>query len=86
MEPIKIKNPEEFRKELEKLNFLEIKDVGNEYTIKYVCDDWFARFLKSNLIGGFNSEDNELILLDKMNLHYINFKQLFKFLEVIKNG
>ena len=88
MKPIRIKNPKKLRKEIESLPFIKIEGISG-YSKNYNilcknCDDWFARWRRLNLLGGYDAENNELILIEKLDLHYINFKQLFKFLEVVK--
>ncbi len=85
MNPIEIKNPEQFRKEIENLDFLVINNVGENYEIRCGCDDWFAIYCKDNLFCGFDSEENELTFLRDLNLNYISFEQLYKFIGVIKN-
>lgn len=86
MEPIKINHPKRFIRELKELPFLEIEKDNGIYNIRCKCDDWFAKFIKSNLISGFDTEENELKFFEKLNINYFTFKQLSEFIEVINKN
>ena len=84
MKSINIKNPEEFKKELRDLDFINLKFVQEDYFVYCNCDDWFARFLKDNLIAKYDSEYKNFIFIEKINHEYIELNDFIKLLEVIK--